>query len=84
MEEIKYPKVGEKFYWKDIHGNVCEDICLRIDVDPENVIQTMYFTYLSENGGGSFVTEEDIIGIDSDEVKKYRERIAIKKANQVK
>ena len=72
---MKYPKVGEKFYWKDQEGNISEETCLKIEYEDELDLETIFYTYITPNGGGSFITEEDILDPDSDEVKKFKEEV---------
>ena len=48
--KIKYPKVGEKFYWKDQEGNISEDTCLKIEGDDIQTLETMFFIHISKNG----------------------------------
>ena len=81
--KIKYPKVGEKFYWKDQEGNISEDTCLKIEGDDIQTLETMFFIELTKNGGGCFVTESDIIDSNSDEVKKFKKEQTEKKVKEV-
>ena len=67
-----YPKVGDKIYWKDQDGEIHEDTCLKIEEEDNHNLETMYFTYLSKNGGGSFITESDIINPLSVEIEIYK------------
>jgi GH35 family endo-1,4-beta-xylanase len=80
---MKYPKVGEKFYWKDLDNEIHEEICMKIEGDDIDTLETMFFTYISKNGGGCFVTESDIIDSNSDEVKKFKKEQAEKKVKEV-
>jgi len=80
---MKLPKVGEKFYWKDFDDIIHEEICLKIEEDDNSDLGTMFFTYITENGGGEFVGEEDILDPDSDEVKKFKEEIIQKNLKEV-
>ena len=77
------PKLGEIFYWIDYEGNICESTCLKIKEEDNPQIATMYFTYLTENGGGVFVTEYDIIDSDSDEVINFKKEQAKKKLKEI-
>ena len=79
-----YPKVGEKFYWKNQDGEIFEDTCLKIEADDIPTLETMFFISLTENGGGCFITESDIIDSNSDEVKKFKKEQAEKKVKEVK
>ena len=80
---MKLPKVGEKFYWKDLDGIIHEEICFKIEEEDNSDLETMFFTYVTENGGGEFVTEEDILDPDSDEVKKFKKEQAEKKVKEI-
>jgi len=80
---MKYPKVGEKFYWKNQDGEIFEDICLKIEADDIPTLETMFFISLTENGGGCFITESDIIDSNSIEVKKFKKEQAEKKVKEV-
>ena len=42
-----------------------------------------YFIELTKNGGGYFVTENDIIDSNSDEVKKFKKEQAEKKVKEI-
>ena len=79
---MKYPKVGEKFYWKDSDGNISESYCKRIDKDPEGLIITNYFIYITPNGGGSFITEDEILDSESDEVIKFKKKLCKEKIDK--
>ena len=63
---------GDKIYWKTMDGNIKEDTCISIEEDPEGQIEPMYFTYVSQNGGGTFVTESDLLDPESQEVKLFK------------
>lgn len=76
---MKYPKVGEKFYWMDNEGVVHEETCFKIEKEDNPDLETMYFTYISPNGGGAFITESDILDTNSKEVQDF-----IKTKNNVK
>ena len=80
---MKLPKVGEKFYWKDHDGIIHEEICFKIEEKDNSDLETMFFTYVTENGGGEFVTEEDILDPDSDEVKKFKEEVIQKNLKDI-
>ena len=77
--KIKYPKVGEKFYWKDQEGNISEDTCLKIEGDDIQTLETMFFIHISKNGGGCFVTESDLIRMKLKNSKKNRLKRKLKK-----
>lgn len=78
-----YPKVGETFYWKDEDGDIHEEICVKIDEEDNPDLETMFFIYISPNGGGTFVTESDIISSASKEVKEFKERKAQEKLKEI-
>ena len=80
---MKLPKVGEKFYWKDLDGIIHEEICLKIEEEDNPDLETMFFTYVTENGGGEFIGEEDILDPDSDEVKKFEEEVIQKNLKDI-
>ena len=80
---MKYPKVGEKFYWKTQEGEIVESTCFKIEEEDNLDLETMFFTYISKNGGGCFVTESDIIDSNSNEVKKFKKEQAEKKVKEV-
>ena len=77
-----YPAIGDTFYWKDEDGNIQDDICLKIEHENDLDIETMYFTYISPNGGGYFITESDIINPSTVEVKNYKKEKAKEKILQ--
>jgi len=79
---MKYPKVGEKFYWKDCDGNISESYCKRIDEDPDGYIMTNYFIYLTPNGGGEFITEEEILDPESKEVIEFKKKLCKEKVDK--
>lgn len=69
---MRYPKIGEKFYWLDEDNNIHELICLDIEYNNDPDIETIYCDWISDNGNSlSFISEYDIIDPDSDEVKKF-------------
>jgi len=80
---MKLPKVGEKFYWKDFDDVIYEETCLKIEEEDNSDLETMFFTYVTENGGGEFITEEDILDPDSDEVKNFKKEQAQKKVKEI-
>ena len=77
---MKFPKVGEKFYWKNLDGEIFEDTCLKIEGKDIPTLETMFFIELTKNGGGCFVTESDIISSNFKEVKK---KLAKKKIKEI-
>jgi hypothetical protein len=80
---MKYPKVGDKFYWKDEDNDIHEAICMKIEGEDIDTLETMFFTYISKDGGGCFITESDIVDSNSDEVKKFKKEHAEKKVKEV-
>ena len=64
---MKYPEVGEKFYYKDLYGELQERTCVRIIKEPN--IERQYFTTWDEHGG-LFVNESSILDPEDEEVKK--------------
>ena len=75
---MKYPKVDEKFYWKTQEGEIVESTCFKIEEEDNPDLETMFFTHITKNGGGCFVTESDIISSNSKEVKKELAKKKIK------
>lgn len=80
---MKLPKVGEKFYWKDLDNVIYEDTCLKIEGEDKPDLETMFFISLTKNGGGAFVSEEDILDLNSDEVKNFKKEQAEKKVKEI-
>lgn len=80
---MKLPKVGENFYWKDLDGIIHEEICLKIEEEDNSDLETMFFTHITKNGGGCFVTESDIIDSNSDEVKNFKKEQAKNKVKEI-
>lgn len=78
-----YPQVGEIFYWKDEDGVMHDDICLKIEKDPEGNVETNYFIYLSPNGGGAFVDETCIVNPLSMEIEIYKQKKAKEKIKEI-
>ena len=64
---MKYPEVGDKFYYKNCYGELIQKTCVRIE--KKEGVETMYFTCWDENGG-LFVSESSILDPDSEEVKE--------------
>ena len=81
--EKNYPKVGETFYWKDEDREIHESICMKIEGEDIDTIETMFFTYISNNGGGCFVTERDIVDSNSKEVIEFKKRCAKEKIKEI-
>lgn len=61
---MDYPKIGDKFYYEDLYGNVQEATCL--DVSDDN-----YYVELSKNYR-RFVDKDDILDEKSEDVIKYQ------------
>lgn len=80
---MKYPKVGETFYWKNQDGEVFENTCLKIEADDIPTLETMFFISLTENGGGCFITESDIIDSNSIEVINFKKEQLKKKLKEI-
>jgi len=80
---MKLPKVGENFYWKDLDNVIHEDTCFNIEEEDNPDLETMFFTYISKNGGGCFVTESDIINSNSVEIKNFKKEQAEKKIKEI-
>ena len=88
MKKIKiigenYPEVGEKFYWVDGDGKMHDDICLKIDKDPDGNVETNYFTYIDENGGGIFVNESALVNPLDMAIRVYEEKKAKAKVKEI-
>ena len=81
-KNIKYPNIGDIFYWKDNDGYIHEEVCMKIEGEDIDTLETMFYTYISKNdGGGCFVTESDIIDFNSKEVTEFKKE-KYKKENQ--
>ena len=80
---MKYPKVGEKFYWKTQEDEIVESTCFKIEEEDNPDLETMFFMHITKNGGGCFVTESDIIDSNSDEVKKFKKEQTEKKIKEI-
>ena len=80
---MKYPKVGEKFYWKTQEGEIVESTCFKIEEEDNPDLETMFFISISKNGGGCFVTESDIVDSNSKEVIEFKKRLAKQKVNEI-
>ena len=88
MKKIKiigenYPEIGEKFYWVDNDGEIHDNICLKIDKDPDGNIETNYFIYLSPNGGGIFVNESALVDPLDKAIRVYEEKKAKAKVKEI-
>ena len=78
-----YPLVGDTIYWKDLDGDIHDDVVVDIDKDPDGNIVTNYFTSRTENGGGCFIDEDSLINPLSMEIVKYKEKRAKEKAKEI-
>ena len=78
-----YPLVGDTIYWKDLDGDIHDDVGVDIDKDPDGNIVTNYFTSRTENGGGCFIDEDSLINPLSMEIVKYKEKRAKEKAKEI-
>lgn len=78
-----YPQVGDVIYWKDVDGEMHDDVCLKIEHKDDPDIATMYFIYLTPNGGGTFVTEDYIINPLSADIDIYKEKRAKEKIKEI-
>lgn len=83
MEKNKFPKVGEIFYWKGCDGDIHEEMCMKIEGENVDTLETMFYTYISKNGGGCFVTESDIVNPNSIEVTKFKKAKYREKINEL-
>lgn len=78
-----YPLVGDTIYWKDLNGNIHDDVVVDIDKDPDDNIVTNYFIFRTENGGGCFIDEESLINPLSMEIEVYKKKRAKEKAKEI-
>lgn len=78
-----YPLVGDTIYWKDLDGNMYDDVVVDIDKDPAGNIVTNYFISRTENGGGCFIDEESLINPLSMEIEIYKQKKAKEKAKEI-
>ena len=78
-----YPVVGDTIYWKDLDGNMHDDIVVDIEKDLDGNIVTNYFISRTENGGGCFIDEESLIEPWSGEVEMYKKKRAQEKAKEI-
>ena len=81
--EKKYPKVGEIFYWKDEDNDIHEATCVKIEGEDIDTLETMFFTHISKNGGGCFITESDIVNSNSKEVIEFKKKRAKEKIKEI-
>ena len=56
---------------------------MKIEEEDNPDLETMYFTYLSKNGGGSFITESDIINPLSVEIEIYKKNKFKQRAKEI-
>ena len=78
-----YPLVGDTIYWKDLDGDIHDNVVVDIEKDPDGNIVTNYFISRTENGGGCFIDEESLINPMSMEIVKYKENRAKEKAKEI-
>jgi len=78
---MKNIKVGDTIYWMDDLGVIYDEICVRISDYPGE--ETLYYTYETANGGGSFLAESDLLDPDSDEVQEYKKKVFEAKINDM-
>ena len=78
-----YPLVGDTIYWKDLDGDIHDNVVVDIEKDPDGNIVTNYFISRTENGGGCFIDEESLINPMSMEIVKYKEKRAKEKAKEI-
>ena len=78
-----YPLVGDTIYWKDLDGNMHDDIVVDIDKDPDGNIVTNYFISRTKNGGGCFIDEDSLINLLSMEIEIYKQKRAKEKAKEI-
>ena len=81
--KVKYPKVGDVFYWKDEDNIIHEATCMKIEGEDIDTLETMFFTYVSNTGGGCFVTESDIVNSTSKEVADFKKAKYKAKINEL-
>lgn len=77
-----YPLVGDTIYWKDLDGNMHDDVVVDIDKDPNGNIVTNYFISRTENGG-CFIDEDSLINPLSMEIEIYKQKRAKEKAKEI-
>jgi len=76
-----YPNVGDVIYWKDEDGDMHDDVVLRVEKIPG--VETVYFISVTKNGGGSFITESDIINPLSADIQIYKKKKLKEKIDKV-
>lgn len=81
--KFNLPNVGDTIYWKDLDGNMHDDVVLRIDKDPDPDILPKYFVNLYKNGGGAFLDEDSLIDPSSKEVTEYKKKRASEKTKEI-
>ena len=77
-----YPLVGDIIYWKDLDGNMHDDVVVDIDKDPDGNIVTNYFISRTKNGG-CFVDEDSLINPLSADILIYKQKRAKEKAKEI-
>jgi len=78
-----YPLVGDTFYWKDQDGKVHKDVCMKIEHKDNPDVETIYFTWLSPNGGGVFVSEDVILNPLDMAIRVYEEKKAKERVKEI-
>ena len=78
-----YPLIGDTIYWKDVDGNIHNDVVVDIEKDPDGIIVTNYFISRTENGGGCFIDEDGLIDPMSMELEVYKQKIAKEKEKEI-
>ena len=78
-----YPLIGDTIYWKDMDGDIHDDVVVDIDKDPDGNIVTNYFISRTENGGGCFIDEESLIDPMSMEIEVYKKKRAKEKVKEI-
>lgn len=66
---MKYPKVGEKFYYLNSNNELVERTCVHIE--KQEGFERQYFSTWDEYGG-TFVNESSILDQDGEEFKELK------------
>ena len=83
---VNYPQVGDVIYWKDVDGEMHDDVCLKIEHKDDPDIATMYFISIASNKSGTvstFITEDSIINPLSADIDIYKEKRAKEKIKEI-
>ena len=81
-----YPQVGDVMYWKDLDGEMHDDVCLKIEHKDDPDIATMYFISIASNKSGTvstFITEDNLVNPLSAEIDIYKKKKAQEKAKEI-